>query len=151
MTDPRIRGLPKWARDHVNHLEQHIETLTSLVNKLTDRQNLTSRRRCVYLASPLRGDYARNVMYGRRALRDSLMRGEAVTAPHILYAQEGVLDDTDAAEREIGVSAGKEWIWRVDALAAYCDYGISEGMQSEIDLAEALGIPVERRRILSRV
>ena len=47
----------------------------------------------VILESPFAGDVKRNTAYARAALRDSLLRGEAPIASHLLYTQDGVLDD----------------------------------------------------------
>lgn len=65
--------------------------------------------RRVILESPYAGDVGANLAYARAALRDSLMRGETPVASHLLYTQTGVLDDSDPAERELGISAGLAW------------------------------------------
>lgn len=105
--------------------------------------------RTVYLASPLSAPnqegIERNQAYARAAMRDSLGRGEAPFVPHLLYTQ--VLDDTRPLEREAGMRAGTAVLLQCDALVAYIDRGISRGMQAEIDLATAHGIPVEERRL----
>ena len=44
----------------------------------------------VILESPYAGDIERNVKYARMAVRDSLSRGEAPIASHLLYTQEGI-------------------------------------------------------------
>ena len=99
--------------------------------------------RTVYLASPLSGDIDANQAYARLAMRDSLSRGEAPFVPHILYTQ--VLNDTEPADREAGMTAGTAWLLRADALVAYVDRGISDG--AEMDAARAAGIVVEERRL----
>lgn len=101
--------------------------------------------RTVYLASPLSGDIDANQAYARLAMRDSLSRGEAPFVPHILYTQ--VLNDTEPADREAGMTAGTAWLLRADALVAYVDRGISDGMRAEMDAARAAGIVVEERRL----
>lgn len=63
----------------------------------------------VVIESPFAGDVAKNETYARRALADSLARGEAPLASHLLYTQPGVLDDTDYVQRERGISAGLAW------------------------------------------
>src|SRR5690606_40243334 len=54
-------------------------------------------RRLVIVESPYAAkeffDRVRNQDYARAALRDSLLRGEAPFASHLLYTQAGVLDD----------------------------------------------------------
>jgi hypothetical protein len=59
----------------------------------------------VILESPFAGDVERNLRYARAALRDSLHRGEAPLASHLLYTQPGVLLDADGTE---GMAQGIE-------------------------------------------
>lgn len=101
----------------------------------------------VILESHYAGDVARNLTYARRALRDSLLRGEAPLASHLLYTQEGVLDDTVPEERKRGIEAG--FAWRADAkkTVVYLDYGMSKGMEVGIDDARKRGIECEYRVI----
>lgn len=90
-----------------------------------------------------------NQLYGRAALRDSLLRGEAPMASHMLYAQPYVLDDTDPSERRLGMTAGFAWLPLVDRVVVYTDRGISEGMHEGIRRAKAQGLDVEERSIPS--
>ena len=102
----------------------------------------------VVLESPYAGDAERNVEYARRALRDSLERGEAPIASHLLYTQ--VLDDTIPRERAWGIAAGTVWIQCAEAMVVYTDYGISTGMKLAIIATSKnipLPIPVEYRTI----
>jgi len=78
-------------------------------------------------------------------LRDSLARGEAPIASHLLYTQ--VLDDNDPAERSIGIAAGLAWRTVAEASVVYVDRGVSGGMQLGIGAALAAGLPVERRTL----
>jgi hypothetical protein len=82
----------------------------------------------VVLESPYAGEVELNVAYARAAMRDSLLRGEAPFASHLLYTQPGVLDDDIPLEREHGIEAG--WAWHeVAALVVfYIDLGYSPGM-----------------------
>ena len=104
--------------------------------------------RLVVLESPFAGDTERNIKYGRKCVLDSLMRGEAPIASHLLYTQPGLLDDTDPTERRVGIEAGLAWVRVADASVVYMDYGISAGMSHGIDVAHLAGIPVEYRTIL---
>ncbi|MCI4659705.1 DUF7768 domain-containing protein [Cryobacterium zhongshanensis] len=99
------------------------------------------------LASPSKSGLGLNQLYGRAALRDSLLRGEAPMASHMLYAQKFVLDDTDELEREIGMVAGFAWLALVDRVVVYVDRGISNGMREGIRRAEELNVIVEERSI----
>jgi hypothetical protein len=75
----------------------------------------------VIIESPYAGDIERNVNYARLCLKDSLSRGEAPIASHLLYTQEGVLDDTIPAERSLGINAGLAWIEVADKHVFYTD------------------------------
>jgi hypothetical protein len=103
--------------------------------------------RCVVLESPLAGDVAANVAYARACARDCLLRGDAPFASHLLYAQEGILDDLSPEERKIGMRAGFAWVVRGEASCVYLDRGLSSGMVSGIARAEAAGVPVEWRTL----
>lgn len=101
----------------------------------------------VIIESPFAGDVPKNVAYARAAVSDSLGRGEAPFASHLLYPQPGILDDDDATERVWGVEAGWEFMRVASRVAVYTDLGISPGMQAGIDRATSLGVPVERREV----
>lgn len=103
--------------------------------------------RRVILESPYAGDVEANVAYGRRCLRDSLIRGEAPIASHLLYAQPGVLDDSVSFERDLGIGAGLAWRHVADASVVYVDRGISDGMRRGIAAARESGLPVEFRSL----
>lgn len=101
------------------------------------------RRRFVLLESPWAGDNAANLQYALQALWDSLKRGEAPFASHMLYTQ--VLDDSIPEEREMGIEAGLAIGWYAEATVVYADLGVSEGMQRGIERANAEERPVEYR------
>ncbi|MDO5533213.1 MAG: hypothetical protein Q4F65_00990 [Propionibacteriaceae bacterium] len=101
----------------------------------------------VLIESPFAGDWPQNLAYARRAVADSLSRGEAPFASHLLYTQPGILDDNDPAEREQGIQAGLEWGHAAALTAVYVDLGVSPGMRDGIARAEAQGRPVEYRVI----
>ena len=103
--------------------------------------------RLVIIESPYAGDVEANVDYARAALRDSLMRGEAPIASHLLYTQPGVLDDAVASERQQGIDAGLAWRAVAHASIVYADHGVTKGMQYGIAAAEAAGLPVEYRSL----
>jgi len=88
-----------------------------------------------------------NQIYGREALRDSLLRGEAPMAAQQLYGQTFVLDNDDPTERKIAISAGHSWLPMIDKVVVYTDRGISVEMRETILRAEELGVPVERRSV----
>ncbi len=99
----------------------------------------------VILESPYAGDVDKNVEYARLCLKDSLSRGEAPMASHLLYTQ--VLDDLIPEERDWGIAAGLAFARAASATVVYTDLGISRGMQYGIDNAIYCGRPVEKRSI----
>ena len=101
----------------------------------------------IVIESPYQGNVKRNVAYARAALRDSLLQGEYPLASHLLYTQEGVLNDNLPAERERGIAAGHAWIQAADFVAVYDDLGISNGMKDGIEAARGLGVPIVYRTI----
>lgn len=103
--------------------------------------------RLVIVESPYAGDIAANVDYARAAIRDSLSRGEAPIASHLLYTQPGVLIDEIESERQWGIDAGLAWGRVADATVVYTDRGTSRGMEYGIAAAAATGRPVEYRSI----
>lgn len=106
-----------------------------------------SKHVLVILESPYAGDTEANVAYARACLRDSLLRGEAPIASHLLYTQPGVLRDEVPEERQRGIEAGLAWGDAATKTVVYTDRGISRGMQFGISMAEQHGRPVEYRTI----
>lgn len=102
----------------------------------------------VILESPYAGDIERNIKYARLCVKDSLNRGEAPIASHLLYTQEGILDDTIEHERMQGIVAGLQWKEVCDLQVFYVDYGFSKGMLFAMDFAKNNNIPFEKRTIL---
>ena len=92
----------------------------------------------IYIASPLRGDYERNI---KNAVEYSRMASEAGVlplAPHIIFSQW--CNDTVPEQREKGLELGL-------SLLAHCEElwvmgsQISQGMQGEIQFAKEHDIP----------
>jgi hypothetical protein len=107
--------------------------------------------RLVIIESPYAGDVEANVAYARLCVRDSLLRGEAPIASHLLYTQPGILDDDIEEEREHGICAGLAWRAVAHASVVYTDRGISRGMEFGIQAAKHAGLPIEYRSILSSI
>lgn len=91
-----------------------------------------------------------NIRYARACVRDSLLRGEAPIASHLLYTQPGVLRDEVPSERKHGINAGLAWRTVADASVVYTDRGISSGMDYGIKAARSSGLPVEFRTLGQR-
>lgn len=103
--------------------------------------------RLVIIESPYAGDVEANVTYARACVRDSLLRGEAPIASHLLYTQPGILRDDVPDERAWGINAGLAWRKVAELSAVYTDMGISSGMRYGIEAAGKAGVTVEYRRI----
>lgn len=103
----------------------------------------------VIIESPFAGEVHRNILYAKRAMLHSISLGEAPFASHLLYTQEGLLDDTNLSERNLGMTCGFSWFLHADLIAVYQDYGISPGMRQAIALAKEYSLPVVYR-VISR-
>jgi hypothetical protein len=101
----------------------------------------------VILESPFAQDPGEMVKYGRKCLHDSILRGEAPIASHLLVTQPGVLDDTDRVERSLGIAAGHAWLAAAHLAVFYTDFGMSEGMKLGLERANRAGVLVEERTI----
>lgn len=95
--------------------------------------------------APTPDDVADNVRYARACLLDSLRRGEAPYASHLLYTQ--CLDDSEPDERARGMEAGFRWGGVADLVAVYTDLGVSAGMQVGIERAKLAGLEVVKRAL----
>lgn len=122
-------------------------TPSGVVRRLLSGWADTSRPRLVIIESPYAGDVAANEEYARAAMADSLARGEAPLASHLLYTQPGVLDDTSPAERAQGIAAGLAWGQFADLTAVYVDRGFTPGMKQGLEDAVAAGRPFEIREL----
>ena len=106
-------------------------------------------KRLVIIESPYatnkRRSNADHVAYAQQCLRDSLDRGEAPFASHLLYP--GALSEALLNDRLLGIHAGYEWGARADLIAFYTDYGWSGGMLLAQEHYEKIRRPIEFRRI----
>lgn len=103
---------------------------------------------CVVIESPYAGDVERNVEYAKKCIHDSLLRGEAPIASHLLFTQPGILDDDKPQERQLGIAAGHAWIMHADYVAVYTDLGISRGMEKGMEVARQHGKAIVYRSLL---
>lgn len=101
----------------------------------------------VSIESPYAGDIETNIRYARACMSDCLKRGEAPIASHLLYTQEGILDDDIPEERKLGIQAGFEWNQMAEKTVVYTDLGMTKGMQDGIDEANLRGRPIEFREL----
>ena len=101
----------------------------------------------VVIESPFAGDIDMNIKYARACMRDSLNRGEAPYAMHLLYTQEGILSDDIPEERNWGIEAGMAWVKHAGLTAVYTNLGITPGMEIGIQRAEEDGRQIEYREL----
>ena len=137
---------PKHA-EGVRVIEAIVSECPHIVPERRHVEIIEARPKLVIIESPYSGDVEANVRYARACVRDSLMRGAAPIASHLLYTQPGILNDDVREEREHGINAGLAWLRVADLSAVYTDLGISEGMKFGIATAEDAGVPVEYRTI----
>ena len=103
----------------------------------------------VIIESPFAGDVETNIQFARACMHDSLMRGEAPFASHLLYTQEGILNDDVPKERSLGIKAGLVWGKRAEKTVVYTNLGVTGGMKKGIQRAENEGREIEYRELES--
>lgn len=101
----------------------------------------------VVIESPYAGNIHRNVRYARLCVKDCIRRGEAPIASHLLFTQDGILDDDIPEERATGMNAGFAWGRHADMVVVYSDLGVSGGMEMGIQVASLLGKPIIFRKL----
>lgn len=111
------------------------------------RNNDRESMQLVLIESPYAGDVTLNIKFARACMRDSLNRGEAPFAMHLLYTQEGILDDDIPEERNLGIEAGFAWGNYAALSAVYTNLGITPGMEFGIQKAKEAGRRVEYREL----
>jgi len=101
----------------------------------------------VLIESPFAGNVDLNVQFARACMRDSLNRGEAPFAMHLLYTQQGILNDEIPEQREWGIAAGFAWGKYAQLTAVYTNLGITPGMEIGIQKADEAGRKIEYREL----
>jgi len=101
----------------------------------------------IIIESPYQGEIERNILYARRCMRDSIHNGEWPFASHLLYTQEGILNDSIPIEREIGLVCCEMWSRKADVIVFYIDYGMSDGMKRAEEAAITNGRTIVFRKI----
>ena len=103
----------------------------------------------VLIESPFAGEVEKNIRYARACMRDSLLRGEHPFVMHLLYTQDGILDDDIPSERNLGIEAGLAWGKCARKTVVYTDFGITPGMEQGIKRAKEEGREIEYRQLES--
>lgn len=93
----------------------------------------------VYIASPLRGDYEKNIRQASEYCKKACSLGVLAFAPHLYFTQ--FYNDTIPEEREIGLDMGLAMLEKCEELWVMGTY-VSQGMRGEITHAQNLGIPI---------
>lgn len=101
----------------------------------------------VSIESPFAGDVETNLRYARACMRDSIQRGEAPIASHLLYTQPGILDDQKPEERKLGMACGFAWNKMAHMTVVYTDLGVTKGMHEGMERAARDGRPVHTRML----
>lgn len=114
---------------------------------LSPTPELPAKKPLVIVESPYAGNVAANLYYARKCVSDSLRRGEAPIASHLLHTQTGILNDNKPEERTLGIEAGLAWYRVADKCVVYADRGMSSGMLVGIERARMFGVQVEMRCI----
>lgn len=98
-------------------------------------------KRLIYICSPCRGDYEKNITKAQEYCREAIQTFPDVLpiAPHVYFTQ--FLNDTIPHERDAGMALGIELLELCDELWVY-GAQISAGMAHEIQYAKENGIPV---------
>ena len=94
----------------------------------------------IYICSPFRGDYETNTKNAIRYSAAAFAAGYIPVTPHIYFPQ--FMDDRNPVEREKAMQAGEQLLLRCSEVWAFGLDHPSEGMSSEIAIAERHGIPV---------
>ena len=114
---------------------------------MPELENNPTEMALVFIESRYAGDVERNIKFARACMRDSLDRGEAPIAMHLLYTQEDILDDDIPEQRALGIAAGLAWGRQAHKTVVYTNLGITGGMKIGIQRAEEEGRPVEFRQL----
>ncbi len=101
----------------------------------------------VVVESHYKGDVEENVRYARACMHDCLSNGEIPFASHLLFTQNGILDDNKHFERNLGIVSGLIITLLFDKTVVYTKsmQTTSSGMEQGMGLAKSLGRQVEKR------
>lgn len=103
-------------------------------------------RKIIYICSPCRGNVAVNVGWAKLYTELVLRSGHTPITPHAFYTE--YLDDDNPTDRATGLAAGLSLLHRCDEVWIFGNT-ITAGMQSEINLAYTLDIPVRQAKLYS--
>lgn len=93
-----------------------------------------------YICSPLRGEVTLNIERAKYYSKYVVKRGLIPLAPHLLFTQ--FMDDSKEQDRALAMRFDMELLLKCDYLYVFDAYGVSTGMQAEIEYAQEHKIPV---------
>ena len=97
-------------------------------------------KKLVYICSPCRGDYEKNIDNAATYSRAAFKSGYIPITPHLYFTR--FMDDTNSKERSMAMSAGLQLLLMCSEVWVFGLDHPSEGMQAEIALAIRHGIPI---------
>ena len=97
-------------------------------------------KKLVYICSPCRGDYEKNIDNAATYSRAAFRKGYIPITPHLYFTR--FMDDTNSKERSMAMAAGSQLLIMCSEVWVFGLDHPSEGMQAEIALAIRHGIPI---------
>ena len=97
-------------------------------------------KKLVYICSPCRGDYEKNIDNAATYSRAAFRKGYIPITPHLYFTR--FMDDTNDKERSMAMSAGSQLLLMCSEVWVFGLDHPSEGKQAEIALAIRHGIPI---------
>lgn len=98
-------------------------------------------KKLVYICSPCRGDYEKNIDNAATYSREAIMHGYIPITPHLYFTR--FMDDSNSTERTMAMEAGCQLLLMCSEVWVFGLDEPSEGMQAEIALAIRHGIPIK--------
>ena len=101
----------------------------------------TEKKKLVYICSPCRGDYEKNIDNAATYSREAMKKGYIPITPHLYFTR--FMDDTNTKERSLAMGAGLQLLLMCSEVWVFDLDHPSEGMQAEIAFAIRHGIAVK--------
>ena len=114
-------------------------TAAEALENVAKEERVKAWKPCVFICSPYAGDIQNNTIKTRRYLKFAADHCAIPFAPHLLYPQ--ILDESNAAQRELGLFFGMVWLCKCDELWVFGDT-VSAGMAQKIARAQKRRMPI---------
>ena len=105
-------------------------------------------KKLVYICSPCRGDYEKNIDNAATYSRAAFRKGYIPNTPHLYFTR--FMDDTNDKERSMAMAAGLQLLAACSEVWVFGLDHPSEGMQAEIAEAIRRGIPVKDGELITK-